>query len=89
MDLGGRIFIDASRCTGGGVDLAYVARILSGTGAPGALELLTREDAYYFSHRRAVASVSLGRLEQRRIALLHRSHIGRSARQDRPGRSSL
>jgi uncharacterized iron-regulated membrane protein len=43
-------------------DLAYVARVLCGGGAPVAPQLMRQEDAYYFSHHRDLARLPVYRV---------------------------
>ncbi len=43
-------------------DLAYVARVLGGGGAPAAPQLMRQEDAYYFSHHQDLAPLPVYRM---------------------------
>ena len=43
-------------------ELQFLARALGGAGTPGALQLMTREDSYYFSHHRQLAVLPVYRL---------------------------
>lgn len=43
-------------------ELQFLAQALGGAGTPGALQLMTREDSYYFSHHRELAVLPVYRL---------------------------
>lgn len=57
-----RLNADADPAPLGAADLAYVARVLGGGGAPLAPWLMRQEDAYYFGHHRDLAALPVYRM---------------------------